>query len=69
MVRLLPLDARAVEPPPEIIAYANIEYTPPPDTVSIDSQGDLWTYNANIALLEKGDWISATSTNPDVTAV
>lgn len=68
-VRLIPMDVRTIDTPPEIIAYANVEHAAPPETVSIDSQGDLWTYNANIALLEMGDWISATCTKQDVTAV
>ena len=68
-VRLISLDVRTLDTKPEIIAYANIEYTPPPEGVSIQSHGNLWTYNANIALMEKGDWISATCTNPNITSV
>ncbi len=68
-LRLIPTDVRKVQTPPDVIAYANIDYTPPPDNVIIKSSGDLWTYNANIALTEKGEWISATCTDPNTTAI
>ena len=68
-VRLIPLDVRLLDNPPEVIAYANVEHSAPPENVLITSQGDLWTYNANIALMNKGDWISATCTLQNITAV
>jgi len=37
--------------------------------VAIHSVDDLWTYNANIALMEEGDWIEAVCSGSNVTAV
>ncbi|MBE0668869.1 MAG: hypothetical protein IH593_14510 [Bacteroidales bacterium] len=68
-VTLFPIDVRTLETKPEIIAYANVEYTSPPANVIIKHYGSLWTYNANIALMQKGDWISATCTDDNITAV
>ncbi len=68
-VRPIPFDVRKFSNPPEIIAYANTKHTAPPASVTITTSGELWTYNANIALMEKGEWISATCTDPNTTAV
>jgi hypothetical protein len=68
-VRLLQYDVRTINNPPEVIAYANIEHVTPPESVSIINQGDLWRYNEVVALLKKGDWISASCNRDDVTVV
>jgi hypothetical protein len=68
-VRLIPLNVRAADTPPLISTFANAEYAPPPESVSITSQGDLWRHDHVIALMNEGDWISATCTNPDITTV
>ena len=68
-VRLIPFDVRTIDKPPEIIVFANVEHSSPPASVSITSQGDLWRYNEVVALMQEGDWISATCSDQDVTAV
>jgi hypothetical protein len=68
-LRLIPYDVRKVDVPPEIIAYANVENSTPPDSVIIQSQGDLWRYHDLVALMEKGDWISATCTNENTRSI
>jgi hypothetical protein len=68
-VRLLPFDVHAIDNPPEIIVFANVEYSSPPEGVTITSQGDLWRYNEVAALMHQGDWISATCNKNDITAV
>lgn len=68
-VTLFPIDVRQLETKPEVIAYANVEYTAPPANVIIKHYGTLWTYNANIALMRGGDWISATCTDDNITTV
>jgi len=68
-VRLIPINARGANNPPLISTFANVEHSPPPESVSITSQGNLWRHDHTVALMFEGDWISATCTNPDITVV
>jgi hypothetical protein len=55
-------DARHFADPPDIIAYANIDYADPPFEFFIDMGGDsLWEYYEWIALTDPADWIEATT--------
>ena len=59
-VRLLAGDALKYDVPPEIIAYANKENTPPPEGVTIDNSDGLWRYKNWIALTDPAQWIETT---------
>jgi hypothetical protein len=70
-VRLLPLDVRTLADPPDTIAYAQYDTTPPPENVTIESVQNIWKSGdgQNIALYHQGDWIAATCSDTDVTTV
>ena len=70
-VRLIPLDVRVLDNPPDTIAIAQYSTTPPPANVIIESAGGLWKSGdgEKIALYGGGDWISATCSDQNVTAV
>jgi hypothetical protein len=68
-VRLIPIDVRTIDKPPVIIAFANVEYESPPESVSITSQGELWRYDQVTAMMRQGEWISATCNDPNITTV
>jgi hypothetical protein len=68
-VRLLSSNVKNLPTPPSIIAFANIEFGSTPENVSIVSQGNLWRYNEVIALMNGGDWISATCSDPNITTI
>ena len=53
-------DARYFSESPDIVAYANINYTDPPFEFFIDMGGDsIWEYYEWIALTDSTDWIEA----------
>jgi len=61
-VTIQPGDARYFADPPDVIAYANIYYTDSPPEFSIDmGGGSIWEYHEWIGLLDKTDWIEATT--------
>ena len=70
-VRLIPLDVRILDNPPDTIAIAQYDTTPPPANVVIESAGGLWKSGdgEKIALYGGGDWISAICSDQNVTAV
>jgi len=70
-VRLLPTDVRTLDTPPETIAIAQYTTAPPPENVSIQSVANLWQSSdgEKIALYNGGDWISASCSDQNVTAV
>ncbi|MBT3316305.1 MAG: hypothetical protein HN390_17020 [Anaerolineae bacterium] len=70
-VRLIPLDVRTLETPPEIIVIAQYSTSPPPPNVTIESVSNLWKSadGEKIALYNGGDWIEATCHDLNITAV
>jgi hypothetical protein len=60
--RLYPGDIRESANRPDIIAYANTEYSMPPPEFTIVTSGTIWRYAQWIALVEKGNFIRATTT-------
>jgi hypothetical protein len=68
-VRLIPIDVRTIDEPPKIIVFANVEYESPPESVSITSQGELWRYDQVAAMMQQGEWISATCYDQNITTI
>jgi hypothetical protein len=63
-------DARSFGDPPDVVAYANVEYCSPPNGVTITDSGSptIWRYYEWIAL-RTNDWIEATCTIAGTAAV
>ena len=63
-------DARSFGDPPDVVAYANVEYCSPPNGVTITDSGSptIWRHYEWIAL-RTDDWIEATCTIAGTTAV
>lgn len=60
-------DVRGTEYQPDLIAYANIENTPPPEGVTITSSPNLWRLGNYVALMEKDEFIQATFSGTNTT--
>jgi hypothetical protein len=60
-------DVRGTEYEPDLIAYANIENTPPPEGVTITSSPYLWRLGNYVALMEKDEFIQATFSGTNTT--
>ena len=55
-------DARNFGDPPDVIAYANTQYTTPPSEFQITTTGSIWRYHQWIALMEVGNHVEAKTT-------
>ena len=55
-------DARNFADPPDVIAYANTQYTTPPSDFQITTAGSIWRYHQWIALMEVGNHVEAKTT-------
>ena len=60
-------DARGTANAPEVIAYANTEYSIPPPEVSIVTGGSIWRYHQWIALMEQGSYVEVRASVPSDT--
>lgn len=55
-------DGRSITDAPDVVAYANIEYTAPPPEFQISTSGYIWRYHQFIALMNSGNWVEAKTT-------
>ncbi|WP_319507612.1 LamG-like jellyroll fold domain-containing protein [uncultured Methanolobus sp.] len=55
-------DARTFSDPPDVIAYANTEYSSSPLEFQITTSGTIWRYYQWIALMNSESWVEATTT-------